>query len=189
MAIAPTLSHVFFMTRRYEEMIAWYEKVFGAHVVHGDPALSFLTYDEEHHRFAFANLNVMNPDDSSEAKQGNIGVNHIAYTFATAAELLETYDRLKGEGIMPYWPVHHGFTLSLYYQDPDGNRLEFQVETCSKEDAIDFMHTEVFASNPIGVQFDPEDLLSKYRAGVPETDLIARPDTEPSPVPPQQGLG
>jgi hypothetical protein len=40
------------MTRRFEEMKARYSNVFGAEVVHGDPALAFLTYDDESHRFA-----------------------------------------------------------------------------------------------------------------------------------------
>jgi hypothetical protein len=45
------LAHVVFMTRRYDEMSAWYETVFGASIVDGDPALSLTTYDDEHHRF------------------------------------------------------------------------------------------------------------------------------------------
>jgi hypothetical protein len=37
-------------------MVTWYQDVFEASVVHRDPALAFLTYDDENHRFAFANL-------------------------------------------------------------------------------------------------------------------------------------
>jgi catechol 2,3-dioxygenase-like lactoylglutathione lyase family enzyme len=188
MQTPPRLAHVVFMTRRFEEMIAWYERVFGAHVVHGDAALAFMTYDEEHHRFAFANLDVLNPQGDQAAEQGQIGVNHIAYTFASAADLLETYERLEAHGITPYWPIHHGITLSLYYQDPDGNRLEFQVEACNAEEANAYMKSPVFADNPIGFKLDADELLARYRAGASEADLLALPDTEPSPIPPEHGI-
>ena len=42
MATTPTFSHIVFMTRRFEEMKAWYINVFGAEIVHGDRALAFL---------------------------------------------------------------------------------------------------------------------------------------------------
>ena len=93
MAKPVKFAHVVYQTRRYDEMIAWYETVFEARVVHRDPALAFMTYDDEHHRFAFANLNTFNPDGGNE--RGTIGVNHVAYTYADAGALLETYARLR----------------------------------------------------------------------------------------------
>ena len=183
----PRLAHVVFMTRRYEEMIAWYQEVFGAWIVHKDPALAFLTFDDEHHRFAFANLDVLKPD-AGATENGEVGVNHVAFTFASAGDLLENYERLKGAGITPYWPVHHGFTLSLYYQDPDGNRHEFQVESCGADEASAFMRSDLFAANPIGVGYDPEELLARYRAGASEAELLAPPNGSPSPVPVEHGI-
>ena len=188
MATPPTFSHVVYMTRRFEEMKAWYINVFGAEVVHGDPALAFLTYDDESHRFAIANLDVLKPDAPAVSGPGEIGVNHVAYTYASAADLLETYARLKEQGLIPYWPVHHGFTLSFYYQDPDGNRIELQVESCNSKDAFDFMRSEAFAENPVGVEVDPETLLARYRAGASEAELTARPAGKPSPIPASHGL-
>ncbi len=148
MATRPIFSHVVFMTRRFEEMKDWYRDVFGAEIVHADPALAFLTYDDESHRFAIANLDLLKPDARAVSGLGEVGVNHIAYTYPSAADLLETYARLKEHDLIPYWPVHHGFTLSFYYQDPDGNRIEFQVESCSSKDAFDYMRSEAFANNP-----------------------------------------
>ncbi len=188
MATPPIFSHVVFMTRRFEEMKAWYINVFGAKIVHEDPALAFLTYDDESHRFAIANLDVLKPGATANSGPGEIGVNHIAYTYASAADLLDTYARLKEQGLIPYWPVHHGFTLSFYYQDPDGNRIELQVETCNSKDAFDYMRSEAFANNPIGVEVDPEALLARYRAGAGEADLTARPDGKPSPIPDAHGI-
>ena len=188
MTPAPVFSHAVFMTRRFEEMKAWYAQVFGAEIVHGDPALAFLTYDDESHRFAIASLDVPKPDVSANSGPGDIGINHIAYTYASAADLLDTYARLAEQGLTPYWAVHHGFTLSFYYQDPDGNRIELQVESCSSKDAFDYMRSEAFAENPVGVEVDPEALLARYRAGAGEAELTARPEGEPSAIPEAHGL-
>jgi catechol 2,3-dioxygenase-like lactoylglutathione lyase family enzyme len=176
------------MTRRFEDMKAWYVTVFGAEIVHGNPALAFLTYDDESHRFAIANLDVLKPGQPADSSRGEIGVNHVAYTYASAADLLETYARLKEQGLTPYWSIHHGFTLSFYYQDPDGNRIELQVESCNSKDAFDYMRTEEFAENPVGVEVNPEALLARYRAGASEAELTARPKGQPSPIPASHGL-
>jgi catechol-2,3-dioxygenase len=112
----------------------------------------------------------------------------VAYTYANLGDLLENYARLKQAGITPYWPIHHGMTLSLYYQDPDGNRMEFQVDCCTVEEANAFMLSDDFASNPIGVEIDPEALLEQYRSGIPVKQLLVRPDGPMSPIPREHGL-
>jgi hypothetical protein len=117
-----------------------------------------------------------------------VGVNHVAYTYANLGDLLDTYARLKAAGITPYWPVHHGMTLSLYYQDPDGNRMEFQVDCCTVEEANAMMLSDAFAANPIGVVFDPEALLAQYRNGKPVEMLLAQPQGPVSRIPPEHGL-
>ena len=181
-------AHVVYQTRRYDEMIAWYETVFEAEVVHRNPALAFLTYDGEHHRFAFANLDVLKPEADRMGERGDIGVNHVAYTYADAGDLMKTYARLKALGILPYWPVHHGITLSLYYRDPDGNRMEFQVDCGTVAEANAFMAGEVFAANPIGVDYDPDLMLERYERGVDVALLAQRPDGPPSDIPPEHGM-
>lgn len=174
-------AHVVYQTRRYDEMIAWYQAVFEAEVVHQDPALAFLTYDDEHHRFAFANLDALQPDGGSA--RGDIGVNHVAYTYGSVGDLLDTYARLRDAGIEPYWSIHHGITLSNYYRDPDGNRMEFQVDA-----DLDFMDSEAFASNPIGIEVDMEALLARHRAGGDPLELVARPEGPMSPIPELHGM-
>jgi catechol 2,3-dioxygenase-like lactoylglutathione lyase family enzyme len=188
MAKPSKLAHVVYMTRRFAELIDWYQKVFEAKVVYQNPALAFLTYDDEHHRFAFANLAALKPTGVEAGGQGEVGVNHVGYTYANLGDLLDTYARLKEAGITPYWPVHHGMTLSMYYRDPDGNRMEFQVECCTTEEANAFMLTDAFAANPIGVVIDPEALLARYREGVPAGALLAFPEGPVSPIPPEHGL-
>lgn len=186
MTVPARLAHIFYMTRRYDAMVDWYRTVFEAESVHADPALTFLAFDEENHRFAIANLDIFRP--GGDGRQGDVGVNHVAFTYEGAGDLLETYARLKAAGIKPYWPVHHGMTLSLYYQDPDGNRIELQADALGPEDAIAYFGSPAFAGNPIGVTYDPDALLAEYRAGAAEDALLRLPPGPPSPVPPEHGL-
>jgi len=60
-------AHVVYQTRRFDEMIAWYEAVFEARVVHQDPALAFMTYDDEHQRLGFAMRRGSFAEDASSA--------------------------------------------------------------------------------------------------------------------------
>lgn len=179
-------AHVVYRTRRFEEMLNWYKTVFDARVQHQDPALAFLTYDDEHHRFAFANLDVLRADDigTETEKRGLVGVDHVAYTYSSLDDLLDNYEHLKEQGITPYWCVNHGVTVSMYYKDPDGNQMEFQVDCFeSSEDSVRFMTGPAFASNPIGVEYDPDDWLIKKRAGVPLSQFLSLPANQPvSPV-------
>ena len=188
MAKPVKFAHVVYMTRRFDEMIAWYRDVFEADIVYQNPALAFLTYDDEHHRFAFANLDVLKPGGSSSDDRGEIGVNHVAYTYGDIGDLLDTYGRLKRAGITPYWPVHHGTTLSLYFADPDGNRMEFQVDCGTVAEAKALMATSTFAANPVGVLFDPDALLARFESGEDEAALLVQPVGSPSPIPAAHGM-
>ena len=167
-------AHVVYRTRRFDEMLRWYETVFGARVQYQNPGLAFLTYDDEHHRFAFANMSLFQPDGAETDRQGAIGVDHVAYTYASLGDLLENYAQLREKGISPYWCIHHGITVSLYYTDPDGNQMEFQVESFgSSGEATAFMK-EHFEANPLGVEFDPEEWLARLRAGEPASGFMVR---------------
>ena len=176
--------HVVYRTRRFERMLEWYQFVFDAKVQYQNPALAFLTYDDEHHRFALANLDVLQPDGVETGKRDLIGVDHVAYTYKSLEDLLVNYQQLKAEGIKPYWCVHHGMTVSMYYADPDGNQMEFQVDVFdSSEEATEYMCGPVNASNPVGVEYDPEDWLDQMRSGKPAKDFLMRRVHEPqSPI-------
>ncbi|MBG71394.1 MAG: biphenyl 2,3-dioxygenase, partial [Gammaproteobacteria bacterium] len=72
-------------------------------------------------------------------------------------------------------PINHGPTTSLYYEDPDGNRVEFQVENFdSTEELNAFVRSSAFAENPIGVEFDPDRLLERYCNGDSLQELRAQ---------------
>jgi len=113
-----------------------------------------------------------------------IGVDHVAYTYASLEDLFENYEQLKAKGIKPYWCVHHGVTVSMYYADPDGNQMEFQVDVFdSGEEANDYMCGPIVAANPVGVEYDPEDWLVQMRSGKPNSEFLTRQVHEPvSPI-------
>ncbi|MDZ7670637.1 MAG: VOC family protein [Gammaproteobacteria bacterium] len=173
-----------YRTHRFTEMVEWYQQVFDAEVQHADPALAFLSYDDEHHRFAIANLDVLRPDDGEREQKGLVGVDHIAYTLDSLDDLLDGYADLKEKGIKPYWCVHHGITISMYYKDPDGNQMEFQVDCFPSSDAtIGFMKGSVFAANPVGVEYDPDEWLSQKIDGADLSSFLQLSrDAEASPI-------
>jgi catechol-2,3-dioxygenase len=161
-------AHFVLRVRNLDESISWYETVLGMELVHRAEALAFMTYDDEHHRMALIQSPV-----AEESKPGAPGLDHVAYTLGSLGELLGTYRRLKANGILPGLPINHGPTTSIYYQDPDGNSVELQVENFdSMEDASAFIATETFQANPLGVPFDPEKLASRYENGDALEDLL-----------------
>ena len=164
-------AHVVRRTNRFDEMVRWYCTVLGAEVVHSNDMLAFLTYDDEHHRIAIAKVPGL-----TEASPTAVGTDHVAFTFGSLGDLLYTYSRLKRDGIEPYWCINHGPTTSMYYKDPDGGGVELQVDNMPSVEAIDrWMRSGEFAANPIGIVFDPEEILARYRAGEPIDALTTRP--------------
>jgi catechol-2,3-dioxygenase len=170
--VRPTkLAHIVRRTSRFAEMLDWYQVVFGAEIAHSDGTLAFLTYDDEHHRFAIAGIPGLADRPPLAA-----GTDHVAFTYADLGDLLYTYARLKAARIEPYWCINHGPTTSMYYKDPDGNRVELQVDNFpTAEETNRWIRSGDFAANPIGVVFDPDDLLARYRGGEPLERLVARP--------------
>lgn len=160
-------AHVVLKTTRYREMLAWWLDFLGAEVRHGNEFLSFLSYDDEHHRVAIVNL----PHLEAHLPQHD-GVEHFAFTFASLDDLFEHYESMKAKGVHPYWTINHGMTLSAYYRDPDGNQVETQVDAMSMDEAGAFMNGPLFAANPIGIDVDFDDLIGRYRAGTPGREIL-----------------
>src|SRR5437867_7497612 len=168
-------AHVVYQTHRFEEMVDWYLRVFEATIRHKDDKLAFLSYDDEHHRMAFLNLGLAE-NGAAPKKAAGVGVHHVAYTWKDLGELVETYKRLKTYGVLPAVPIRHGLTLSLYYQDPDGNMMEYQIDLMGMKEADEFMRGPAFAANPVGEPFDPAELAARYDEGKPVDDLVFRSD-------------
>ena len=163
-------AHAVLRTKRFRETLEWYRTVLNAWPAFESDHIAFITYDDEHHRLAFVNT-----PDAPDPTPGAAGVDHIAYTYATLDDLVHTYERLKGEGITPAWTINHGPTTSLYYEDPNGLRVELQIDNFeSVEDLHAYLHGPAFAQNPIGVEFDPDVLAARYREGLTREDLQDR---------------
>ncbi len=169
------LAHVVFRTSRFAEMVAWYKRVLNATPAFESDSIAFLAYDDEHHRIAFINVPGL-----TEQPAGQAGVHHVAFTYENLETLLENYERLKEMGVAPIWPVNHGPTTSLYYADPDGNQLEFQIDNYETvEEAGEFFFTDAFATNPIGVDVDPAELNARLKAGEDQSALKRRAPSGP----------
>ena len=161
-------AHFVLRTKDLSASVEWYQQVVGMQVVFANDFAAFLTYDDEHHRLALIRTAVQ-----ESAPAGAAGLDHVAYTFNSLGELLSTYRRLEKLGIKPVWTINHGPTTSFSYADPDGNRVEFQIDNFSTEEQVQaFMDSEVFRANPIGVDFDAEQLVARYERGDPLEELI-----------------
>lgn len=162
------LAHYVIRAKKFQEMLAWYRKVFHLKTSFEAPMIAFLTYDEEHHRIAFLNTEHLPAPDTMRT-----GIDHVAFTYGNIGDLLGNFERLAKDGIRPFWCINHGMSTSMYYRDPDGNEIELQVDNFPTMEACKaWFASPAFAANPIGVQFDPDALLAKLRGGVPERELL-----------------
>ena len=172
-------AHVVLKTANFDAVITWYATVLQARVAFRNDFIGFLTYDDEHHRVA-----VINNPGSPAPDAAAAGVHHIAYTYADLGELLATYRRLKTAGIEPARCINHGPTISMYYRDPDGLRVELQIDVfATMAEAHAYFTGPDFAENPIGIIFDPEELIRDYESGRAYDDLVRRPPLPPGKTP------
>ena len=162
--IKPVMHHATFKTTRVQEMVDWYTKVVGIKVNFQFPGGAWTSNDRANHRLAFLGVPGLREDAE---KIFHTGLHHTAFEYASLADLLASYARLKALGIEPDACVNHGLTTSLYYADPDKNMVELQVDNFGDWDkSSEWMRTAPeFRANPIGAFFDPDLVLAAYQAG------------------------
>jgi catechol 2,3-dioxygenase-like lactoylglutathione lyase family enzyme len=172
------LAHVVLRVSDLPISRAWYLKVLEGWPAFENEMICFLTYDDEHHRIGLlAEPNFQNPGDAQS-------LSHIAFTYASLGELLATYKRLASEGITPFWTINHGPTISFYYKDPDGNRLELQYDVFEKNEEVDaYFASGAHEENFMGIIFDPAAMIARFEAGDPLTEITARPRLAPGQSP------
>jgi hypothetical protein len=145
-------------------------KALDAHVGYENDMVCFVTYDDEHHR-----IGLLSMPGLAAAPTNAYGLDHLAFTYATLGALLANYKRLKRIGIEPYWAINHGPTISMYYRDPDGNKVETQYDVFdSAAEATHFINT-YYGDNFMGIMFEPEELIARYEAGESLAQLVKRP--------------
>lgn len=165
------LSHVVLRTPRFAEMRRFYSLVLGAQPAFENDQVCFMTYDDEHHR-----IGLINWPHLGEMEPTRAGLEHIAFTYADLPSLLAAYRWHKREGIEPFWTINHGPTISMYYRDPDGNKIELQHDVFADSAGVDaFFASGAYEENFMGIIFDPEKLIADYEAGVSIEQLTIRP--------------
>ena len=186
----PALHHVTFKTTRLQEMIDWYGVVVGMKPNFQDGAGAWMSNDNANHRIALLALPGLIDDPE---KRRRTGMHHSAFEYPSFEALIGTYARLRYRGILPAFALDHGLTTSIYYNDPDMNVVELQVDNFgdwSKSTA--WMQTAPeFKANPIGVFFDAERVHAAHRDGASFEELRKRVyagEFTPDPLP-DLGIG
>ena len=71
-AISPAkLAHVVLRSPRYAQTVQWYKTLLVARTAYANEGLTFLTYDDEHHRIAVMNIPIL-----TDRPGGTAGVDH-----------------------------------------------------------------------------------------------------------------
>jgi catechol 2,3-dioxygenase-like lactoylglutathione lyase family enzyme len=129
------LNHVAILTNDTDRLVAFYEEVFGATVLHAGPE----TPDSSGVRMSVVNigpyseLNVFQIDGNTEADRqtpmfGRGRIDHLALQ-AESLESFETIrDRLISLGAADTFVTDFGPVLSVFFRDPDGLECEVCVE-------------------------------------------------------------
>ena len=171
-----SFAHVVLRTtsENFPKVTEFYKTFLGAEANYENDFVSFLSYDEEHHRIALIGM----PNTGSK-QQETCGLDHFAFSYKSLQDLAQSYKQRKALNILPHWCINHGPTTSIYYRDPDGNKIEIQVDNMDREGTNEFIRSKAFAENPIGVEFDPEDLIARLEAGEDEAQIKKRPDIGP----------
>ncbi len=127
-APSAAISHVVLYVYDFALMRDFYTDVMGFHLSDTGRArgtdICFLTLDPEldHHQLALAGGRTGPRDGGS--------LNHVAFRVGSLADLRWRYERLMAEdAVSDVDPVSHGSWLSVYYRDPENNRMEFFFDT------------------------------------------------------------
>jgi catechol 2,3-dioxygenase-like lactoylglutathione lyase family enzyme len=125
-----SFSHMGIYVADIERMQDFYTRVLGFTVTdrgpletaRGSAELVFLSRDpREHHQIVLASGRPSQP--------GFNVVNQISFRMDDFAGLREMHRRLQKEGVNEIAPVSHGNALSVYFRDPEGNRIELFIDT------------------------------------------------------------
>jgi catechol 2,3-dioxygenase len=175
--IHPKLQHCGLTTGSLDRMLEWYGKVLGMTVNKrvaapaGSPfkTVAFVSNDEVNHRLSFFET----PGLSVDAERASHArVQHIAFEYKTLDDLLGTYIRLKNFGIPLLWAADQFIQTAIYYEDPDGNILELNVNNFTD----DWTVTEQLKNLPsqLHINVDPEKLIAARKAGASPWELHER---------------
>jgi catechol-2,3-dioxygenase len=90
------LAHVVLHTHQSERMVKFYLRFLGASIAFSNEHITFLSYDDEHHRIAIAAVPGL-----QERDPGRSGLGHIAFTYDSLKDLCTAYKQRKAMGMTP----------------------------------------------------------------------------------------
>lgn len=183
--IHPRLHHLGLTTANAAAMIEWYRQVLGMTIIHATPSataghrglppvkITWLSNDEANHRLALVELTELDADPN---RSSHPRIQHFAFEYQRLDELLGTYVRLKGLGILPVLCTDAGLQTAFYYEDPDGNSVEINVDNFGNPwTSGEYVHhSSEFARNPLGVFVDPDKFVAAFEEGGSSWDLHTR---------------
>ncbi len=181
--IHPKLQHFGLATANLDAMLDWYRKVLGMTInaradapagPEGKPLFSaaFASNDEVNHRIAFFELPGLVTDPE---KRRHTRIQHVAFEYETLDDLLGTYVRLKGLGIVPVLAADEGSQTSFYYVDPEQNSVELNVNNYGNDwTATEHMKTASVAAGPRRVFVDPDKMVAARKAGASPWEVHER---------------
>jgi len=115
----------------------------------GGPQLVFLSRDpDEHHQVVLAT-------GRPPGVEFNV-VNQMSFKLETLEDLKTMHARAREEGIKQFRVVTHGNAWSIYFADPEGNRVELFVDT--------LWHTPQPVVEPFDIEAPVEAILSETEA-------------------------
>jgi catechol-2,3-dioxygenase len=143
---ARKLGHVVLKVRDAARSRDFYVRALGLKVAHEnlDRGAVFLSFGREHHDLALFQLATGTAPDATQP-----GLHHMAWQLGTFEELRDAYRELKAMGVAVEATIEHNVTRSVYFPDPDGNRVELYCDMV--EDGFETMRT-------LGPRRDPIDL-------------------------------
>ncbi len=133
-----TLSHLGVSCFDLEKMEDFYTRVLGMTVTDrgdvpiGNARLVFLTTDPgEHHQLVLASGRTEGTIQDGPVLGGGFGsaIFQITFRLEDLATLRRVRERLAAEGNTNFVPLNHGNSWSIYTRDPEGNALEFVVDS------------------------------------------------------------
>jgi catechol 2,3-dioxygenase-like lactoylglutathione lyase family enzyme len=131
-----TLSHLGVSCFDLDRMVDFYTRVLGMTVTdQGDVPvgrLVFLTTDPaEHHQLVLASGRTEGTIQEGPVLGGGFGsaIFQITFRLEDLATLRRMQRRLAAEGNDNFVPLNHGNAWSIYTRDPEGNALEFVVDS------------------------------------------------------------
>jgi catechol-2,3-dioxygenase len=119
------LGHVVLKVRDAAKSKDFYTRTLGLKVAYEnlEQGMVFLSFGKEHHELALFQLAT---GDTPTATQP--GLHHMAWRLQSFEELQAAYRELKEIGVAVESTVEHNVTRSVYFPDPDGNRVELYCD-------------------------------------------------------------